>query len=139
MFPFFLSKLLFLYYLLAYLLRSFHTCSSHKFIAIQIFYLNNIWMYEFFRNRPQKVLFRNVNLSNLKNILQKKLRTGPQSAFLEHREFHKFLKFFRSAPAMVVPSWVWCIMYRSAQKNSGYVTGLCINMHTTRSQTARIT
>ena len=60
-------------------------------------------MYEFFRNRPQKVLFRNVNLSNLKNILEKKLRTGPQSAFLEHLEFDKF---FRSAPAMVVPSWV---------------------------------
>ena len=47
-------------------------------------------MYEFFRNRPQKVLFRNVNLSNLKNILEKKLRTGPQSAFLEHLEFDKF-------------------------------------------------
>ena len=30
-------------------------------------------MYEFFRNRPQKVLFRNVNLSNLKNILEKKI------------------------------------------------------------------
>ena len=138
MFPFFLSKLLFLYYLLAYLLRSFHTCSSHKFIAIQIFYLNTIWMYEFFRNRPQKGLFRNVNLSNLKNILQKNYRRAAECIF-RASGISQILKFFRSAPAMVVPSWVWCIMYRSAQKNSGYVTGLCINMYTTRSQTARIT
>ena len=44
----------------------------------------------------------------------------PGSAFLEHLE-NKFLKLFRSATTIVAPLWVRC-MYRSAQKNSGYVT-----------------
>ena len=34
---------------------------------------------------------------------------------------HKFLKCARSAPAMMLPSWIRC-MYRSAPKNSGYVS-----------------
>ena len=50
-------------------------CSSHKFIDIQIFYLNNIWIsYEFFKNHSGKGMFRNVNISNLENVLQRNLR-----------------------------------------------------------------
>ena len=30
--------------------------------------------YEFFKNHPQRVVFHNVNLSNLENVLQRNLR-----------------------------------------------------------------
>ena len=138
MFAFFLSNLLFLYCLLAYLLRSFHTCSSHKFIAIQIFYLNNIWMYEFFRNRPQKVLFRNVNLSNLKNILEKKITDRAAECIFRASGIWQILKIFPLS-ASHGGAFVGLMYVSICPKNSGYVTGLCINMYTTRSQTARIT
>ena len=44
--------------------------SSRKITAVQIFY------YEFFKNYPRRGVFRNVNLSNLKNVLQRHLRIG---------------------------------------------------------------
>ena len=63
----------FLYYLL-HLLRSF--LCSRKFKDIQMFYLNTIWIYKSFKNHLWRGVFRNVNLSNLENVLQRNLRTG---------------------------------------------------------------
>ena len=63
----------FLLYSLMYLLRTL--CRSHKFIATQIFYLNTICIYEFFKNHPRKGVFHNVNLSYLVNVLQRNLST----------------------------------------------------------------
>ena len=56
-----------------YLLWPF--CSSHKFIAIQIFYSNTIWIYEFWKNHWQRGAFGNVNLSNLEKLLWRNWRT----------------------------------------------------------------
>ena len=56
------------------LLRLF--CSSLKFIAIQISHLNTIWIYEFFKNHPQRGVFHNINLSNLEDALQRNIYTG---------------------------------------------------------------
>ena len=47
-------------------------CSSHKFIALQIFYLN-IWI--FLKNHPQRRVFHNINLCKLENVLQRNPRT----------------------------------------------------------------
>ena len=49
-----------------------------------------------------------------KDILE---QTGPGSAFLEHLE----VQIFWLSANQVAPWWIpW--MYRSAQKNSGYIT-----------------
>ena len=53
-------------------------CSSHKLIAIQIFWLNN----EFLKNYPQKRVFCNVSLSSFEDVLQRNPRTESGSAFL---------------------------------------------------------
>ena len=55
-------------------------------------------MYEFFKNHLRRGVFRNANLSNLENVLQRNLRTG------RGREFSC------QVPSMV-PFWVGC-MYR---------------------------
>ena len=41
-------------------------CSSHNRIGTQIFHF-------FFKKHPQKIVFYNVSLSNLKNVLQRNL------------------------------------------------------------------
>ena len=38
-------------------------------------YLNTLWIHEFHKKHPRRRVFRNVNLSNLGNILQRNLRT----------------------------------------------------------------
>ena len=42
-------------------------------------------MYEFFKNHPQKIIFRDVNLSNLENVLQRNLRADSQGVHLRER------------------------------------------------------
>ena len=73
---------------------------------------------------------RNESFSNLKNVLQRKLRTNrARECIFRVFGLRKFWKFIHSAPTMVAPSWVQCV-YQSAQKTSGYVTGLysCITL-----------
>ena len=65
-------------------------------------------MYEFFKNHPQKIIFRDVNLSNLENVLQRNLRADSQGVHLRESTNMetKILKILRSAPTMMAPSWV---------------------------------
>ena len=82
-----------------------------KFIIIQVF----LCEYNFLKNHPQRrVQFRKSFTKKSKNR-QRELG----SAFLEHLEV-QILKIFPLG-AMVAPSWVRYI-YRSTQKNYGYVT-----------------
>ena len=62
----------FVWLLLYYLL---HLLSSHSFAALTSLetYKHFIWIYEFFKNHPQKRNFSNVSLSNLENASQKSL------------------------------------------------------------------
>ena len=95
-------------------------CSSHKLIAIQIL----IWIYEFFENFPQKRVFCNENLSNLKNVLHRNWKTNRAKEYI-FSVFESIWKFLCSAsilmPTKVAPYWVEFV-YHSAQKNSGYIT-----------------
>ena len=60
--------------------------------------LKTTCMYEFFKNHPRRGVFRNVNLSNLENVLQRNLRTERAgSAFLEHLEAQIWKVFLLSA------------------------------------------
>ena len=70
----------FLLFYLLHLLRLF--CSFHKFIAILIFYLNTIWIYEFFKRHPERGVFCYVNLSNLENVLERNLRTDKTGEYI---------------------------------------------------------
>ena len=61
----------FLLYYLLHLLRSDHFAAPACWLPYKFF----IWINEFFTNHPRKRIFRNVNLSNLENVLQRNLRT----------------------------------------------------------------
>ena len=62
------------WFLLYYLLCLF---SSDCFAALTSLYFHKffIWIYEFFKNHLRRRLSRNVNLSNLENVLQRNLKT----------------------------------------------------------------
>ena len=62
-----------------YLYHLLHLFSSHKFMAIQFFFS---WIYEFCKNHWQRRLSHNVNLSNLKNVLQQNLRTDRSKEYI---------------------------------------------------------
>ena len=128
MFAFFLSKLFALLCLISsvyllHLLRLFH--KSEKFIAKKIFYLNIIWIYRFFKNHPWRWVFHNIKLSNLKNVLQRNLRTDrPGSAFLEDHEAQVLKNFLLSGNHGGV--FVGSMYILVFPKNIGYVTA-CAN------------
>ena len=49
------ANVLFVWFLLHYLLDLFRSLrSSHRFVAIQIFYLNTIWIYDFLKKSSMK-------------------------------------------------------------------------------------
>ena len=80
-----------LYYLL-HLLRTFR--KSCKCIAIQICYLNTIWICEFLKNHLRKGVFCNVKLSNLANVLQSCLRTESAGECIFTASGEQILKTF---------------------------------------------
>ena len=66
----------FVWFLLYYLLHFFQPIllrSPHKFIAMQIVFFFNIWIFEI---HPRRRMFCNVNLDNLVNFLQRNVRKG---------------------------------------------------------------
>ena len=68
-------------------------------------------------------VFRNVNLSNLENLLQRNVRTGRVRECIFRASGDNF---FPSAPIMVAPLWVPCPwIYQSVQQKPGCVT-VCI-------------
>ena len=51
-------------------------------LAIQMFYLLPSEYIIFLKNRPQRGVYRNVNLDNLENVLQINLRTDSAGEFI---------------------------------------------------------
>ena len=76
----------------------------------------------FFLNHPRKRVFRNVNLSNLENVLQRNLRTGKARELFfrvsEGTSFENFSVWRANHSSAFVDS----MLYRSSQKSSGDVT-----------------
>ena len=100
----------FLWFLLYYLLHLLILLSSsHKFISIQIFYLNTVWIYKFFENHPQIGVFCNVNISNLENVLQRNLTTDRAGKFMTWRR--KFWKILCSASTIAAPTCMYVLVY----------------------------
>ena len=62
-------------------------------------------------------MFRNVNLSNLKNVLQRNPRTYKVRECIFRTTGGTNFENFSAWSQTVASLWVWC-MYRSAQKNS---------------------
>ena len=58
----------FLWFLLYYLL---HLLQPSQVLLYKVF----VWLYEFFKNHIQRIVFRIVNLSNLENVFKRNLRT----------------------------------------------------------------
>ena len=115
----------FVWFLLYYLQ---HRLSSERFAALTRLqpYTFFIWIYEFFKNQPQRRVFRNVRLSNLENVLQRNLRTGKaRECILRVSGGTNFENF--SAQRQPWQHLRGFNVYRSAQKNSGYVTGSYIS------------
>ena len=73
-------------------------------------------MNNFFQSHPRRGVFRNVDVSNLKNI-----RTDRTGECIFRAFGGKYLQNFPLAPIMMASLWV---RYMScyAQKNSGYVS-----------------
>ena len=81
-------------------------------------------MYEFFKNHPQKIIFCDVNLSNLENVLQRNLRADSQGVHLREST-NMETKILKNSPLGTNHDGAFVglmYVYRSVQKNSECAT-----------------